>query len=58
MEKRNRVHYRHDPSRYAKLSHFIFTFHDSTFECVAESLKSGVKASSEVAADLARGLHL
>ena len=57
MEKRNRVHDRHDPSRYAKLSHFVFTFHDSTFECVAESLKAVIKSWKEVAADLALSLH-
>jgi hypothetical protein len=58
MERRNRVHDRHDSSRYAKLSHLIFTFHDSTFECVAESLKSVVKSWDEnFEANLARGLH-
>jgi len=40
MEKRNRVHQHHSPARYAELRHFIFTFNDSTFECVAESVTS------------------
>jgi hypothetical protein len=35
----NSVHPRHDPARFATLRHFIFTFHDSTFECVAQSLE-------------------
>ena len=43
METRNRVHDSHDPSRFAQLVHFIFTFHDSTFECVGESLVSTVE---------------
>jgi len=38
IEKRNRVHDRHSPARYSALRHFIFTFHDSTFECVAEGV--------------------
>jgi hypothetical protein len=38
MEQRNRVHDRHAPERFAQLRHFIITFHDSTFECVAESV--------------------
>jgi len=32
------VHDRHSPARYSALRHFIFTFHDSTFECVAEGV--------------------
>jgi len=35
LEKMNRVHRFHKPERFEKLRHFIFTFHDSTFECVA-----------------------
>jgi hypothetical protein len=31
------VHPRHDPDSYAEAHHFIFPFHDSTFECVARS---------------------
>ena len=38
MEERNRVHDRHAPERFAQLRHFIIAFHDSTFECVAESV--------------------
>jgi hypothetical protein len=36
LEAQNSVHERHDPARYAKLTHFVIAFHDSTFECVGE----------------------
>ena len=32
----NAVHPSHRPSHFATYRHFIFAFHDSTFECVAE----------------------
>ena len=34
LEKMNRVHEHHRPERFKKLHHLIFSFHDSTFECV------------------------
>lgn len=34
------VHSRHEPSRFDQYNHFIFPFHDSTFECVARSFKT------------------
>jgi hypothetical protein len=34
----NSVHYRHDPERFRVLNHYILSFHDSTFECVAEGV--------------------
>lgn len=43
LERRNRVHQYHDPQRFDDLSHYIFTFHDSTFECVAESILARVE---------------
>ena len=39
LEQVNSVHPRHDPSRYRGLRHFIFTFQDVTFECVAKRVK-------------------
>jgi hypothetical protein len=39
LERLNRVHVRHDSRRYAALRHFVFTFHDNTFECVARSIR-------------------
>ena|SRR5687768_7044422 len=40
LERLNRVHSGHAPERFARLRHYIFTFHDSTFECVAEGLQA------------------
>lgn len=37
LERMNSVHPYHQPERFAELNHFVFTFHDSTFECVARS---------------------
>ena len=34
LERMNSVHTQHRPERFWKLRHFIFAFHDSTFECV------------------------
>lgn len=34
LERINSVHEHHRPERFAELHHFIFAFHDSTFECV------------------------
>ena len=36
LEKMNSVHPSHIPERFGRLKHFVFAFHDSTFECVAE----------------------
>lgn len=37
LERMNSVHPYHDPSAYGAARHFIFPFHDATFECVAQS---------------------
>jgi hypothetical protein len=36
LERMNAVHPHHQPERFARYRHFIFAFHDRTFECVAE----------------------
>jgi hypothetical protein len=37
LERMNSVHPRHERERFmGKMKHFIFTFHDSTFECIAD----------------------
>ncbi len=38
LERVNRVHPYHRPERFAELTHYIFAFHDSTFECVADGV--------------------
>jgi hypothetical protein len=39
LEQTNSVHPRHDPSRYNGLRHFIVTFQDMTFECIARQVQ-------------------
>ncbi|MCA9393704.1 MAG: hypothetical protein KC900_05835 [Candidatus Omnitrophica bacterium] len=40
MEKVHSVHPKHDSERFLKgMNHYIFTFHNSTFECLAESFR-------------------
>ena len=34
LERQNRVHPGHSPDYFASLRHLVFTFHDSTFECL------------------------
>ena len=36
LERMNAVHPSHNPKHFSKYKHFIFTFHDTTFECIAE----------------------
>ena len=36
LERMNAVHPFHSPDAYSGYRHFIFAFHDSTFECVAK----------------------
>ena len=37
LREMNRVHDRHSDARFDRLRHFIWTFHDTTFECLADS---------------------
>jgi hypothetical protein len=39
LERMNSVHPAHRPAAYARLRHFVWAFHDSVFECVAEAYK-------------------
>ncbi len=39
LEAINKVHRCYAPDRWRDLNHYVFWFHDSTFECVAESYK-------------------
>jgi hypothetical protein len=38
LERMNSVHPYHRPEGFSKYHHYIFAFHDSTFECIAEDL--------------------
>ena len=50
LEAINRVHRCYDPALRRKLNHYVFWFHDTTFECVAESFR--VEVFRESMADL------
>jgi hypothetical protein len=39
LERRNSVHPRHDPALHLNRRHFVFTFQDSTLECVVPAEK-------------------
>lgn len=49
-ERENSVHERHEPGWHARLRHFVFTFHDETFECLAWSYAVGATESTHPAA--------
>lgn len=46
LEKMNSVHPYHKTERFDKLKHFVFAFHDSTFECVAENFDISISQGS------------
>ena len=37
LERMNAIHPYHRPERFRKYRHFVLSFHDTTFECIAES---------------------
>jgi hypothetical protein len=39
LERMNSVHAHHDASKFARLTHYVIAFHDSTFECVATDVQ-------------------
>ena len=39
LERMNSVHPHHRSEQFAGYKHYIFAFHDSTFECIAKSFK-------------------
>jgi hypothetical protein len=39
LERMNSVHSAHTPAMFARYEHFILSFHDSTFECVAKGVE-------------------
>jgi hypothetical protein len=59
LEKMNSVHPYHRASAYAVTKHFVFPFHDTTFECVAESFTSSTVSGrlSEVVKDTVKLLY-
>ena len=43
LERMNRVHPKHLPRMYDRYRHFIFTFHDTIFECIAHGVRDVVR---------------
>lgn len=39
IEQMNKMHPLHNPTRYKMFKHFIITFEDSTFECIAKGVE-------------------
>ena len=39
LERMNRVHPKHQSGMFSRYRHFIFTFHDTTLECVANGIR-------------------
>lgn len=58
LERINSVHSYYDPARWGKLNHYIFWFHDTTFECVAQSYEVEVfrESMSDMLARVCRRL--
>jgi hypothetical protein len=47
LERMNAVHWRHDEREFlAHRKHFVFSFHDTTFECIAEGFTVQVSTGS------------
>ena len=59
LEQINSVHEQHDKDEFLRASHYIFAFHDSTFECVSRACELvGVYESSKerLLSDIVRSL--
>ncbi len=46
LEKMNQVHPSHTARLFSDLRHFVFTFHDSVFECIAAGFKVTIESGS------------
>jgi hypothetical protein len=46
LERMNSVHPYHRPERFSRYKHFILTFHDTTFECLAEAFSVSLRRGS------------
>ena len=60
LEKMNSVHPYHSLEKFEKLKHFVFAFHDSTFECVAENFNISISEGSmkSILEEMKQKLHL
>lgn len=59
LERMNSVHPHHKPDRFWSRRHFIFAFHDTTFECVADGfdLTIGHGSIESVIPEMLKQLH-
>jgi len=48
LERMNSVHPYHRPEQFSDYRHFVFSFHDTTFECIAEQFEIGNRSGSVV----------
>lgn len=46
IEAINRVHAQYNPDRWRRLNHYLFWFHDDTFECLANSFEVEIMTMS------------
>ncbi len=46
LEKMNAIHIHHNPDRFWSRKHYVLSFHDSTFECVADGYTIEIHESS------------
>jgi hypothetical protein len=53
LERMNSVHPRHRPERFSEYRHFILSFHDRTFECIAAGYEV-VQATGPITGLIAR----
>jgi hypothetical protein len=58
LERMNSIHPGHRPELFAGLRHLVFSFHDSTFECIAEGFEVAVQRGSMDRATQAMSLML
>lgn len=49
LERMNRVHPDQQAERFLSLRHFVWSFHDTTFECVAEAYRVRVQSGAMAA---------
>jgi hypothetical protein len=52
LERQNRVHPDHRPEQFESMRHFIMSFHDNTFECVAEKVSVELVSANDPASAL------
>ncbi len=54
----NYVHPRNDPAFFDRFHHYVFTFHDSTFECVAQSYTFSIEQTPSADARYGRMVEI